>query len=78
MAEKKVIKLSLEEPPIHPQAQQYYCELVVARNELADRWRDIHDLQRKLQDMRQDLCWYCGKYMFAHSGACDDCRWRDV
>ena len=78
MAEEKVIKLSLEEPPIHPQAQQYYCELVVATSELADRWRDIHDLQRKLHDMRQDLCWYCGKYMFAHDGACDDCRWRNV
>lgn len=76
MAEEKVFKLSLEEPPIHPQAQQYYCELVIARNQIADMWREISGLQRELHDMKQDLCYHCGKYKMAHEGACDGCRWR--
>ena len=78
MAEEKVVNLRLEEPPIHPQAQQYYCELVVAISELADKRREIRSLQGKLHDMKQELCELCGNYRYAYDGACDDCRWRDV
>ena len=31
-----------------------------------------------MHDIKNDLCALCGKYKFAHEGACDDCRWRDV
>ena len=23
-----------------------------------------------------ELCQYCGKYKYAHDGACDGCRWK--
>jgi hypothetical protein len=39
---------------------------------------ETKELKRLLHDMKQDLCWRCGKYRFTHEGACDDCRWRDV
>ena len=25
-----------------------------------------------------ELCQYCGKYKYAHEGACDGCRWREM
>lgn len=25
-----------------------------------------------------ELCQYCGKYKYAHEGACDGCKWRDM
>lgn len=28
--------------------------------------------------MKQELCYYCGKYKQAHEGACDGCRWNGV
>lgn len=31
-----------------------------------------------MHDMKNDLCALCGKFKFAHEGACDDCRWRNV
>lgn len=36
------------------------------------------DADRK--DLINELCQYCGKYKYAHEGACagDGCRWRDM
>ena len=31
-----------------------------------------------MHDMKQELCYYCGKYKQAHEGACDGCRWNGV
>ena len=28
------------------------------------------------ESMRNELCYKCGKYKYAHSGACDGCRWK--
>ena len=32
------------------------------------------------KDLINELCQYCGKYKYAHEGACagDRCRWRDM
>lgn len=32
------------------------------------------------KDLINELCQYCGKYKYAHEGACagDGCRWRDM
>lgn len=32
------------------------------------------------KDLINELCQYCGKYKYAHDGACagDGCRWRDM
>lgn len=32
-------------------------------------------LRGLLHDARNDLCNYCGKYMKAHLGACEGCKW---
>lgn len=36
--------------------------------------------QSELHAMKNELCQYCGKYKYAHEGACagDGCRWRDM
>lgn len=28
--------------------------------------------------LKNELCQYCGKYKYAHEGACVGCRWRDM
>lgn len=30
------------------------------------------------KDLINELCQYCGKYKYAHEGACDGCRWREM
>lgn len=39
---------------------------------------EVKRLRMVLSDMRNVLCCRCGKFKFAHEGACDGCRWRDV
>ena len=38
--------------------------------------KQIFQLQQELRNCRGDLCLNCGKYMTAHLGACDGCRYR--
>jgi uncharacterized OB-fold protein len=38
--------------------------------------KQIFQLQQELRNCRGELCLKCGKYMTAHLGACDDCRYR--
>ena len=35
-------------------------------------------LKEELHDMKNELCQYCGKYKYAHEGACYGCRWMDM
>lgn len=37
-------------------------------------------LKEELHPIKNELCQYCGKYKYAHEGACagDGCRWRDM
>lgn len=30
------------------------------------------------KDLINELCQYCGKYKYAHEGACYGCRWREM
>jgi len=39
---------------------------------------ELFDCRRDLKDCRNELCLKCGDYKFAHKGACDGCRWKDV
>lgn len=32
----------------------------------------------ELHAMKNELCQYCGKYKYAHEGACYGCRWREM
>lgn len=40
----------------------------------------VKEEQSELHAMNNELCQYCGKYKYAHEGACagDGCRWRDM
>ena len=35
----------------------------------------VKEEQSELHAMKNELCQYCGKYKYAHDGACDGCRW---
>lgn len=35
-------------------------------------------LKEELHTMNNELCQYCGKYKYAHEGACYGCRWREM
>ena len=66
------------------------CEIVKLKEELqgakntAEQYAAINetlfDSNMKLGADRKDLinvlCQYCGKYKYAHDGACDGCRWK--
>lgn len=38
----------------------------------------IDALFSELRLCRNELCLKCGDYKFAHKGACDGCRWKDM
>lgn len=38
----------------------------------------VKEEQSELQVMKNELCQYCGKYKYAHEGACYGCRWREM
>ena len=45
---------------------------------LAAACKERDELKKELADMRNELCYLCGKYREAHNGACDGCRWNGV
>ena len=34
--------------------------------------------QRRERDARNELCQKCGTYKWAHKGACDGCKWKEM
>ena len=46
------------------------------RMAMASACKERDELKKELADMRNELCYKCGKYREAHNGACDGCRWR--
>lgn len=38
----------------------------------------VEEEQSELHAMKNELCQYCGKYKYAHEGACVGCRWRET
>ena len=55
---------------------ELYCEkncVGVLKNAAADL---IEAQAKEIDALRNELCLKCGKYMLAHEGACDGCRWR--
>ena len=38
----------------------------------------VEEEQSELHAMKNELCQYCGKYKYAHEGACDGCKWREL
>ena len=48
------------------------------RMALASACKERDELKKELADMRNELCYLCGKYREAHNGACDGCRWKEA
>ena len=48
------------------------------RMALASTCKERDELKKELADMRNELCFKCGKYREAHNGACDWCRWKEA
>ena len=46
------------------------------RMALASACKERDEMKKELAAMRNELCYLCGKYREAHTGACDGCRWR--
>lgn len=51
--------------------------------ELAEDWKNLNTeeltkIAKEIKDMRNELCFFCGKYKDAHLGVCDGCRWNGV
>lgn len=38
----------------------------------------VKEEQSELHAMKNELCQYCGKYKYAHEGACYGCKWMEV
>ena len=38
----------------------------------------VKEEQSELHATKNELCQYCGKYKYAHEGACYGCRWSDM
>ena len=38
----------------------------------------VEEEQSELHAMKNELCQYCGKYKYAHEGACYGCRWMEM
>ena len=38
--------------------------------------KELHEAKSELNSMRNELCFKCWKYLNAHNGACDGCRWE--
>ena len=38
----------------------------------------VEEEQSELHAMKNELCQYCGKYKYAHEGACYGCKWRGM
>lgn len=43
---------------------------------LAFNYADYVRLLEKYKSLRNFACQLCGKYQYAHEGACGDCRWK--
>ena len=71
--------------------QQRHIEALMKANDslkdaIARRDKQIEDMakavavkeeQSELHAIKNELCQYCGKYKYAHEGACDGCKWRE-
>ena len=53
------------------------AEIEKLRKQLEQTQAERDDLKKELADMRNELCYLCGKYREAHNGACDGCRWKE-
>ena len=48
------------------------------RMTLAAACKERDEARKELHEVKNALCFKCGKYREAHNGACDGCRWKET
>ena len=62
-------RLTAENADLHKELEWKGMVIALAQREHAKA-------ESKCKALINELCQYCGKYKYAHDGACDGCRWK--
>ena len=54
------------------------AEALKKDEEIGQLQEELNEAKSELAAMRNELCFKCGNYRDAHSGACDGCRWNEA
>lgn len=68
-AVEAIERLTAENADLHKELEWKGMVIALAQREHAKA-------ESKCKALINELCQYCGKYKYAHDGACDGCRWE--
>ena len=68
-AAEAIERLTAENEDLHKELE--WKGMVIALEQ-----REHAKAESKCKALINELCQYCGKYKYAHDGACDGCRWK--
>ena len=68
-AAEAIERLTAENAELHKELE--WKGMVIALEQ-----REHAKAESKCKALINELCQYCGKYKYAHDGACDRCRWK--
>ena len=68
-AAEAIERLTAENAELHKELE--WKGMVIALEQ-----REHAKAESKCKALINELCQYCGKYKYAHDGACDGCRWK--
>ena len=68
-AAEAIERLTAENADLHKELEWKGMAIALAQREHAKA-------ESKCKALINELCQYCGKYKYAHDGACDGCRWK--
>ena len=69
-AAEAIERLTAENEYLHKELEWKDMVIALAQREHAKA-------ESKCKALINELCQYCGKYKYAHDGACDGCRWKE-
>lgn len=68
-AAEAIERLTAENEDLHKELEWKGMVIALAQ-------REHEKAESKCKALINELCQYCGKYKYAHDGACDGCRWK--
>ena len=68
-AAELIERLTAENADLHKELEWNGMVIALAQ-------REHTKAESKCKALINELCQYCGKYKYAHDGACDGCRWE--
>ena len=69
-AAEAIERLTAENADLHKELERKGMVIALEQREHAKA-------ESKCKELINELCQYCGKYKYAHDGACDGCRWKE-